>query len=352
MTSQPKASSKRTPVGKLVVAGFTCVNAPSREHPAVPYYVALLKDADGAFYAKKTFTEPKLGASMALDSAEGRFNTVGVVGTGVMGAGIAALLLEHGLEVIVKARSPESAQRAANEVNAQLEKRLSPEKLGQALAKLKTTLEYSGLARCGVVIESVAENLAVKQEVFQSLDEALPQNIILATNTSSLSIKEISAGCKHRERIAGMHFFNPVPRMQLVEVVAGKDTNRDAVDAIAELSQQLGKTPLVVKDTPAFIVNRLLMPFLNDAIRLVEDGVAEPKDIDSAARLGLNHPMGPLALVDLIGVDVFVEIMRELERQSGDSLFAPRPLALRMLSQGKLGRKTGAGFYEYDARRQ
>ncbi|OIO26089.1 hypothetical protein AUJ14_02850 [Candidatus Micrarchaeota archaeon CG1_02_55_22] len=264
-----------------------------------------------------------------------------------MAAGIALLCLENELNVVAKARSAAAAEKLASAVSKQLAKKMDDAQASSTAKRFSTTLAPSGLSGCQIVVEAVAEDLAIKQKLFSELDAVLPPNIVLASNTSSLSIKEIAANCRHKERVAGMHFFNPVSKMQLVEVVKTNETNDEAEKTISELAHQLGKTPITVKDSPGFIVNRLLMPFLNDAVRLVEEGVSEPATIDSAVKLGLNHPMGPLALVDLIGIDVFVEIMRELQRKTGDKSFAPRPLALKLLNEGKLGRKTGEGFYKY-----
>jgi 3-hydroxybutyryl-CoA dehydrogenase len=241
---------------------------------------------------------------------------VGVVGTGIMGKGISQLLLSRGFEVISKSRN---------------------EKM---LDGVKTTTNFGDLASADFVIEAVSEDFEVKKEVFRELSRVCRKDAVIVSNTSSISIDELAKEVDNPGRFGGMHFFNPVSRMELVEVVRGKKTSGDTVKQICELAHALGKTPIVVMDSPGFIVNRLLMPFMNDAALLVERGVASPEDIDNAVKLGLNHPMGPLRLLDLIGLDVFLNSMKNMGK-------TPTQLVKKMVSEGKLGRKSGEGFYKY-----
>jgi len=241
---------------------------------------------------------------------------LGVVGTGIMGKGISQLLLSKGFEVISKSRKEKT------------------------LDGVKTTTNFGDLTSADFVIEAVSEDFEVKKEVFRELSRVCKKNAIIVSNTSSISINELAKAVENPGRFGGMHFFNPVSKMGLVEVVRGKETSEDTVKQICELASALGKTPIIVKDSRGFIVNRLLMPFMNDAALLAEMGIASPEDIDNAVKLGLNHPMGPLRLLDLIGLDVFVNAMENMGK-------TPSTLVKKMVSEGRLGRKSGEGFYKY-----
>lgn len=333
--------------GQLVVKGVTQVFVPSLEHPIVPYFILLLKDGESNLSAVKSFQEYRIGDAYSPMPSPSGVSRVGVVGTGTMGLGIASLCVSSGLCVVMKSRSMEGGEKAAQGIRSMLAKTLDGTAVEKLFANITATDKYSDLASCDIVIESVSEIEDIKKQVFRELGDATPPKVILATNTSSLSVDSLAGVTKHPARVVGMHFFNPVSKMQLVEVISGAKTCAPSSEAAWNLAVFLGKTPIKVKDTPGFIVNRLLLPFLNDAVRLLEGGVASKEEIDSAVRLGLNHRLGPIELIDLIGIDVFVEILRELERQTGDKQYAPNALAVRYLEAGKLGRKTGEGFYTY-----
>lgn len=333
--------------GKRIVKGATQVFVPSREHPVAPYFVLLLQDEENNFSAVKTFQAYKIGEEYSAFAKKSGVKKIGVVGSGTMGVGIASLCASSGFAVVVKSRKVGTALQVVEAIRKRLSNSLDEKTVSLLMKSVSATEKYSDLSSCNVVIESVSEIAGVKKKVFEELDAATPPTTVLATNTSSLSVTELASATKHPERVAGMHFFNPVSRMQLVEVISGKKTSKKSSQTIFELAAALGKTPINVRDTPGFIVNRLLLPFLNDAVLLLEQNVASKEEIDSAVKLGLNHPMGPLELIDLIGVDVFVEIMHELEKQTGDNHYAPAKLALQMIEEGKLGRKTKQGFYGY-----
>ncbi|MFH1780306.1 MAG: 3-hydroxyacyl-CoA dehydrogenase family protein [Candidatus Micrarchaeota archaeon] len=267
---------------------------------------------------------------------------IGIIGTGVMGVGISTVFLQNDFETIVFSRSKESAEKAEAKIKKNLEKALG-EKAGEAVKKLSTTNNLQDLMQCDFIIESIIEDFYEKRKLLSELKEFQG---ILCTNTSSLSVSKLSEYAN--EKFVGMHFFNPAHKMKLVEIVAGDTTPTNVINKTRELAEKIGKTPITVKDSPGFVVNRLLMPFLNEAILTLEDGVASREEIDSAAQLGLNHPMGPLKLLDLIGLDVFLAIMNSLFEQTSEEKFKPAELAVKMVSDGKLGIKTKQGFYSYE----
>ena len=275
-----------------------------------------------------------------------------IVGTGTMGHGIAQVFAQAGHEVLLKGRSEASLAKAHKAMDKNLSRMVEKGKLeagvkDQVLARIKDTMKYEDCADADLVIEAIAEDMATKHEIFKLLDGICKPEAILATNTSSLSITEVAAVTNRPEKVIGMHFFNPAPVMKLVEVIKGQKTSDDVCNRIMELSSAIGKTPVMVKEAPGFVVNRILIPLVNEGIGIYADGIASVEDIDNAMKLGANHPMGPLALGDLIGLDVCLAIMEVLHNEFGDDKYRPHPLLRKMVRAGLLGRKTGEGFYKY-----
>jgi 3-hydroxybutyryl-CoA dehydrogenase len=278
---------------------------------------------------------------------------VGVVGLGTMGAGIAQVCAEAGFETIgreVTAELGEAArERIAHFVGRKVEKgQIDEATRDAAVRRLSTTTDVADLAGCDLVIEAAFEELGVKHELFRELEAALGPDAILATNTSALSVTEIASVCDRPERVLGMHFFNPAPLMKLVEVVRAERTADDVYEAAFGFARKLGKEPIRCHDTPGFVVNRILIPLLNDCIRVLDEGGVTPEDLDAAMRLGAGWPMGPCTLVDLVGLDVHVHASEALYEKLREPRMAPPPRIVRMAQAGKLGRKAGEGFYRYE----
>jgi 3-hydroxybutyryl-CoA dehydrogenase len=275
-----------------------------------------------------------------------RFEHVLVVGAGQMGGGIAQVVAASGRRVSLHDAAPGATERALETMGKSLGK--LAEKGGPAPDEVLARVEPADeLVPADLMIEAVIEDAAVKEDVFRRADEALPSESILASNTSSIPISTLAAATNRPERVIGMHFFNPVPVLKLVEIVRGRETSDETAQAITELAEELGKTPAVANDFPGFVSNRILMPFINEAVWALHDGVAEAEAIDTIAKLGFAHPMGPLALADLIGLDTCVAIMEVLRTGLADERYAPCPLLRTMVDAGKTGRKSGAGFYIY-----
>jgi len=280
------------------------------------------------------------------------FEHVLVVGAGQMGGGIAQVVAASGRRVSLHDAAPGATERGLATMRSSLEK--LAEKGGadpdEVLARVEPVddLDSAGLRGADLLIEAVIEDADVKQDVFRRADELLPEGAILASNTSSIPITSLAAVTSRPGRVIGMHFFNPVPVLKLVEVVRGLETSDETVAAIVALAEELGKTPAEARDLPGFVSNRILMPFINEAAYALLEGVAEPEAIDTIAKLGFAHPMGPLALADLIGLDTCVAIMEVLHDGLGDPKYAPCPLLRQYVQAGRLGRKSGRGFYAYD----
>jgi 3-hydroxybutyryl-CoA dehydrogenase len=275
-----------------------------------------------------------------------KFERVLVVGAGQMGGGIAQVMAASGRRVRLHDAVPGAVERSLEGMGKSLA-RLA-EKGGPDPAEVLARVEPADdLMPADLMVEAVVEDVAVKEDVFSRADSLLPPEAILASNTSSIPISSLAAATGRPDRVIGMHFFNPVPVLQLVEIVRGRETSDETAEAITELSQELGKTPAVANDFPGFVSNRILMPFINEAVWALRDGVAEPEAIDTIAKLGFAHPMGPLALADLIGLDTCVAIMEVLQKGLGDDKYAPCPLLLEHVEAGRLGRKSGQGFYSY-----
>ena len=276
-----------------------------------------------------------------------RFERVLVVGAGQMGAGIAQVLAASGRTVLLHDAAPGAVDKGLATMRKSLEKLAAKGADHDPDDVLSRVEPVDEVAAADLMIEAVVEDAAVKQEIFGRADAALPAGAVLASNTSSIPIASLAAATSRPDRVVGMHFFNPVPVMALVEVVRAPGTSEETVGEIVELSRELGKTPAEVNDFPGFVSNRVLMPLINEAAYALQDGVAEAEAIDTIARLGFNHPMGPLALADLIGLDTCVSIMEVLRDGLGDAKYEPCPLLRRHVEAGRLGRKTGAGFYDY-----
>jgi 3-hydroxybutyryl-CoA dehydrogenase len=283
----------------------------------------------------------------------GEIRTVGVLGAGTMGNGIAHVFARSGLGVLLCEVEQRFLDRGVETIRKNLAREVGKAKLTQdemdaSLARIQGTLDRSALSACDFVIEAATEKFEVKRQIFAELDTLLPEQIILATNTSSISITKLGAQTKRPVQVIGMHFFNPVPVMKLVEVIRGLATSQATYDTVKGLAERLGKTPVEVNDAPGFVSNRVLMPLLNEAMFAVMEGVATPEAVDEVFKLGMAHPMGPLTLADFIGLDVCLDIMRVLEDGLGDPKYRPCPLLIRMVDAGWLGRKSGRGFYQYE----
>ena len=278
-----------------------------------------------------------------------------VIGTGVMGKGIVQLLSEsdHIASVTWKDISLDHVQRAVSDLRTNWyrmveKKRLSAEDVSRFVQKIIPTNDYFSFVGAHCVIEVISEDIETKRELFAQLSGIVGPETIIASNTSSLSITELASLTKHPENVIGLHFFNPVSVMKLAEVTVGLTTSQESLDWTLDFARRIGKTPILVKEAPGFVVNRMLIPMINEAIGILAEGIASAKDIDKAMCLGANHPIGPLALADLIGNDVNLSIMETLQRETGDPKYRPHPLLRQMVRANRLGRKTGYGFFEYN----
>lgn len=279
---------------------------------------------------------------------------IGVLGRGTMAAGIVQVFAQKGYETTMWVRSidEENPRASIKSIEKILNKLVSKERITKqdmenTLSRISITTEYEDLKNSDLIIEAIAEDMSLKKEIFKKLDEICKEETILSTNTSSLSITEIASSTNRADKIIGMHFFNPVPMMKLVEVIKGIATSEETKDTIIELAKEIGKTPVEVEEAPGFVVNRILIPMINEAVGIYADGVASANDIDEAMKLGANHPMGPLALGDLVGLDVCLAIMDVLYEEFKDPKYRAHPILRKMVRGGKLGRKTKEGFYTY-----
>lgn len=275
-----------------------------------------------------------------------------VIGTGTMGAGVVQAFAQANVPVVMKSRTQASLDKAVGKISKSLAKLVEKGKIEQAymdatMANISTTTNYADFADADLVIEAASEDMNLKKEVFAELAKICKPETIFATNTSSLSITEIAACTDRPAQFIGMHFFNPAPVMKLVEVIKGQMTSEETSNKIFELATAIGKTPVMVEEAPGFVVNRILIPMINEAVGIYAEGIASVEDIDSAMKLGANHPMGPLALGDLIGLDVCLAIMEVLYNEFADSKYRPHQLLKKMVRAGQLGRKSGQGFYKY-----
>lgn len=330
------------------VVAVTEVSVPSLGHEEVPYWCALVARPQGGFAVVKRDLLTSVGETIAFGATEEAASyTIGVVGSGVMARGLVELFLARGQRVIWSGRSLERLQAASEKVSGRLARVMDEDQLASAISRLSLADTLAAFSVCNLVIEAVIEEVEPKLAILREIEAAVSPECIIATNTSSLPLDVLASALSDASRFGGMHFFNPPTRMRLVEVVRAPETSDETDRFLYELSVGLGKIPVRVANGPGFVVNRVLMPLLNEAVRALEDHAAPAEDIDEAVMLGLNHPMGPLALADLIGLDVVVSIMEDLHSRLGDDAYAPRPMLEELVAAGKLGRKTGSGFFDY-----
>ena len=278
--------------------------------------------------------------------------TVGIVGAGTMGNGIAQACAVKGIDVVMVDIAQAAVDKGIATVGKSLDRLLQKEKITEAdrdaaLGRIKGSTSYDDLKKAQLVIEAATENHELKNKILKQLDELLDPEVIIATNTSSISITQLAAVTKRPDKFVGMHFFNPVPMMALVEIIRGLQTSDATHDAVKALAEALGKSPITVKNAPGFVVNRILVPMINEAFFVLAEGLATPEDIDTGMKLGCNHPIGPLALADMVGLDVCLAVMNVFLEQFGDSKYRPCPLLKEYVAAGRLGRKTGQGVYTY-----
>ena len=281
-----------------------------------------------------------------------KISNIGIIGAGTMGSGISQVAALTGYDIVMQDVSDEATSRGLGTIDKSLQRLVDREKItadakDAAILKIRTTTNLSDLADCDLVIEAATENMDLKLDLFEEIDKVSRPETIIASNTSSLSLTKLASVSNRPDKVIGMHFFNPVPMMALVEIIRALQTSDDTFTRVDELTRELGKTPVSVKDSPGFVVNRMLVPMINESVFILYEGIASADEIDAAMKLGAGHPMGPLALADMIGIDVCLYVMNILLKEFGDSKFRPCPLLKQMVDAGYLGRKSGKGFFDY-----
>ena len=279
--------------------------------------------------------------------------SIGIIGAGTMGNGIAQVAASAGYDVVLLDVSDAVLEKGlaalSNSLDRLIEKEvMNAEQKSQTLARIKTTTHYADLAQVSLVIEAATENQAIKESILQQVDQVVSNDTIIASNTSSISITHLGSRNSRPERFIGIHFFNPPPLMALIEVIMGKQTSPETLKAVLAMATRMGKEPITVQSSPGFVVNRILLPMINEAFFVLHEGIASPEDIDTGMKLGCNHPIGPLALADLIGLDTCLAIMEVYHKEFKDDKYRPSPYLIDLVAKGHLGRKTGRGVYAYD----
>lgn len=329
------------------VIGTSEVFVPSTGNEKVPYFVNILEDLHGHKKIEKSFKMYQIGDIIDVEHEEVQKEQIGIIGSGLLGSQLASYFIQQGYPTVLKTRTEISATKAFSKIHKLIAKKMSDAETESILQHLIITTDYSGLADCDIIIEAVVEDLDIKRDIFQTLSKVCKPSAILATNSSSLSITELANATDRPEKCIGMHFFNPVHRMDLVEIVIGELTSDATKSASINIVTALNKKPIVVKNSTGYVVNRLLLPQINEAILLLEEGIASKEDIDSAIKLGLNHPMGPFQLADFIGLDICLSILNTLFENFNEPKYQPTQLLQDMVSNNKLGMKSGEGFYKY-----
>jgi len=314
--------------GTMTVTGFTEVFIHSVNNEKVPYFVLLLEDELGNRYLKKTFENYSIGESFDPHEEKTSSPVFGVIGTGLLGLQICEFLITKGYSTVVKTRDGHTNHKTLSKIDDKLSRNYSPNAVTEILKKISVTTSFSDLSGCDFIIEAAPENIGVKEEIFKALSGICDKKTIFSTNSSSLSIDQLAGVTDRPDRFIGIHFFNPVKRMDLVEVVVGEKTSHETKNRVISELVDMGKKPIVVKDSPGYVVNRLLLPQINEAITLLEEGVATKEDIDNAMKLGLHHPMGPFQLADYIGLDICLSILEVLyhENKTGGKKARRSPL--------------------------